>query len=58
MDSSLDLTKPIIRITDYFTKSGKHLKTITATEEGTMISEEGPNPNKDVVFIWSKVWRD
>jgi hypothetical protein len=53
-----DLILPQISIIDLFTKSGKHLKTTTRTLDGTLISEEGPNPNKDVQFLYSIGWRD
>lgn len=39
--------EPSITITDTHTKSGQHLKSVLSTEDGTILEESGPNPNKD-----------
>lgn len=48
----IDIAKqPSITIVDLYTKEGKHLKRTMSTEDGTIISEEGPDPGKDIAFM-------
>jgi predicted GNAT family acetyltransferase len=54
--------EPSITITDLYSTSGQHLKSVLRTEDGTILEESGPNPNKDVVFCpphiqeeWKKI---
>lgn len=52
MDELLDPRNHIVvSIVDLYTKDGKHLKTTMSYEDGTVYSEEGPNPNKNVGFF-------
>lgn len=44
-------TQSSVTIVDLYTKEGKHLKSTMSYEDGTVISEEGRNPNKDVGFF-------
>ena len=40
-----------VEITDTYTLSGKHIKEVCVLLDGSVIWEEGPNPNKDVAFF-------
>ena len=55
------LSQPSITITDTYTKEGRHLKRTMSLENGTVFDEEGPDPNKDVVFFrpgLQKMWKE
>lgn len=44
--------EPSLTITDTYTKSGQHLKSVLSTEDGTILEESGPNLNKDFVIYF------
>jgi len=43
--------EPHVTITDKYTKAGEHVSSECRTASGQLIWSEGPNPNKNVVFI-------
>ena|SRR5271166_3269060 len=43
--------EPSLTIVDIYTKDGTHLKRTISTESGQVVSEEGRDPSKDVVFL-------
>lgn len=51
--SEVDIrNEPCIVITDtYDRKTGRHLSTTCKTQDGRLVWEEGPNPNKNIVFF-------
>lgn len=59
-NAELDIrNQPSINIVDTYAKSGKHLGRKISTEDGRVVEEEGPNSNRDVVFLppeWRERW--
>jgi hypothetical protein len=50
MDASDIRDEPCIIITDTYTRKGQHVSSVTTTQDGRILWEEGPTPEKDSVF--------